>query len=154
MPNDEPQLLFLALCARAIIDHEGAVSLIDVIEGIQSETPGPDIDPALCYSDKPLFAVSFWQGSLVSGIEAMQQRLRIFDPAGKFRTGGKIVDIATQTVGHKVIQRIPAFPIGLEGMYSVKLEWRFAGKRHWRTAATYLVNVTHGSRHPSELRPD
>ena len=141
-PPNNPRLMLLAACGKAIIDDsDKLVSLVDIIQELTisaSEAPKPGqrgVGPI------PWQVFTMWKragdkpGHFV-------QTTELIDPAGKalFRND---MEFATTSSSYRIRLRFQAFPITTAGEYTVKVYVRpKENKRKPRTTAgCYSIDV-------------
>jgi hypothetical protein len=134
-----PKLLIFVACQKAILDTEGLVSLIQIIEGIEISVP-KDLPPRTAVPAR-LETISVWNleegetGLYEQKIEAVE------DGVVAMHTEPRTLESSPGRLGAKIISAITAVPV-TEGRLEFRLSYRRIGDPQWTLVANYPVRMT------------
>jgi hypothetical protein len=139
------KLLVFAPCEKVIVGEEDHLtSMIGLIEGFKvqviKELPADAIIP-LRFS-----VCTLWRRQEeVKSPQEYEQLLKIIRPDGVAAGEGLTpFTVSNQHIHFRNVTHMPAFPIGLPGIYQLKLFIRQTGEENeWSEAAEYPLDVNH-----------
>lgn len=137
-----PRLIFAVVCQRAIVSQEGLLTLVDVIEKI---TFTGIIEPDDTHP-RDLTLVTHWRRTPDDEGIAYELRTGIYFPDGKLYAQGirPAFEIRNPHTSHRYIFHVKDFPIGREGIYTIRVSIRPAGSdSRWKPVASYPVEIEH-----------
>jgi hypothetical protein len=135
-----PKLLTFAACQKAILDTEGLVSLIQIIEGIEINVP-KDLPPRTAVPAR-LETISVW--SLEEGETGLYEQMIeavLEDGVLAMHTEPRTLESSPGRFGAKIISVITAVPV-TEGRLEFRLSYRRTGDPQWTLVAAYPVRMT------------
>ena len=139
-----PRLLIFAACEKVIIDTEGLVSLIDVIEKVEAKIPREVQLPPGTQVPLRWETISVWSlDETEAGLYEQMTEMVTYDGAVPMHTEPKTLEshIPGSKTGVKIASTLSAIPI-TEGRLELRLSYRKIGDPEWTVAATYPVEVT------------
>lgn len=133
--------LVFAPCEKVIVDRShGVVSLIALLDSL---TPAADGGPLVENSVAPQvwYVLTLWRCEQAEVGNKYQQKLAMENPSGKvvFEAESEVFEM--KKVQHRSINTIRGFPVGVAGLYSLRLSLRAEGTGAFEEIATYPLVV-------------
>ena len=138
-----PQPILFAACEKVILDIDGLVSLINIIERLEVSVPASVQLPSGPVGIPQRWqAISIWRLDESDGLE-YEQMTDVIVPDGSVvmhTEPEKLVANVPGRKGSKVISTLKVVPIAA-GPLRLRLFYRPIGEAAWTQAATYPVDV-------------
>jgi hypothetical protein len=140
-----PKLLFFVPCERVIISREGPISLITLIEGLNTSfTPTQEAElPADAVIPNTWFVATKWQREEDERPQIWEQRIQVVLPNGRIPTDVTTAFDLVENASMRNIVEINGFAVRPTGQYNVVLSLRRSGEdaAAWQEIAAYPINV-------------
>lgn len=136
-----PRLLLFAPCERVIVEQgANTVSLIALLQGLTLHHTEPTTPDAAI--QQRWYVLSIWLKEPGDDDHQFQQRITFVAPSGR-----QAIEAFTDFTMTKEFQRnvaqFQAFPVGEEGHYDLRLEFKRRSDENWTMLASYPLSVTH-----------
>jgi hypothetical protein len=140
-----PKLLFFVPCERVIISKDGPISLITLLEGINTSFSPEEEANLADDSIVPItwHVVTKWQREDNEEPQHWEQRLQVILPNGRIPTDVTTAfDLAANSSMRNILE-INGFAVRPIGQYSLSLSLRKVGEDDaaWQQIATYPIKV-------------
>jgi len=137
-----PKLLWVIACQRAIISQQNTVTLVDVLEEIQTQAPPREmLEEGKPQVLLPLrFAiVGLWERTSDDDPGLIDGRLKLISPAGKQFGHAEFQINLALTPRFRSTVDAGGLPYMGFGTYTMKLEFKHGNR--WRTAGTTRIEL-------------
>jgi len=138
-----PKLQLFAPCEKVLIDQQNTVSLISVLQELKVQVPetGP-MPPANAKAAYKWDVLTEWARTDDDFGKRFEQRIALFDPAGKPTELSTTTAINTEKATNRIVATILGFPIGSLGRYTLKLWLSENGQETPQPIAEYAITVS------------
>lgn len=141
-----PKLVTFAVCGRVIIDANNIVTLVELMQGLGVNVPGPlsleKGPPRNAVIPHPWSVYSLWRPGGKDIGPTFTQIIEIRLPDGSEFPGNKISFQFAPGKQHQISINFPGFPIGQPGDVTVKL-WLELDSKPATEIHDWVVPVTH-----------
>ena len=139
-----PQLIFFGSCQKAIIDkRDGSVSMITLLHSMKIQVPIGILVPEDAAASVTWATVATWFRSEEDEDKTFQPKIEILYPSGDVFLSIEGEPFILQEVSYTTTTNSNGFPIGQQGIYTIRVLLREVSEEKWEEKGSCPVEVSH-----------
>lgn len=139
------RLLYVLPCETLLLDKDEVASFINCFESVNVEGNKPEDMADNAALPKAWTVVTLWRREVgLDEPRECESRVDLHGPNGKSVMGGSVkFTVSDEYLNYRNTVSFPAFPIGQQGTYSLKVSRRIAPESDWVEVFSYPIDVVH-----------